>query len=118
MLVPGARRHRRGAGASKPLDALLLGERYAESMGVNVRRTNLAVLSCASVLTGVITAFCGPIGFIGIAAPTSPARCWAPAATGCSCRPPRWRSDHAIAAELIAQMPGFSGVLRSTPSRR
>lgn len=113
VLVPGALVGIAAAlVASKPLDALLLGERYAESMGVNVRRTNLAVLSCASVLTGVITAFCGPIGFIGIAAPhlarpllgTSRHRVLLPAAalTG---------AIIAIAAELIAQMPGFSGVL-------
>ncbi|MDO5683774.1 MAG: iron ABC transporter permease [Propionibacteriaceae bacterium] len=53
----------------KPLNALLLGEAYAESVGVNVRRVRVVVLVGASLLTGVVTAFCGPIGFIGIAAP-------------------------------------------------
>lgn len=53
----------------KPLNALLLGESYARSMGVDVRRVRAIVLVGASMLTGVVTAFCGPIGFIGIAAP-------------------------------------------------
>lgn len=55
--------------AVKPLNALLLGEAYARSMGVDVRRARLVVLIGSAVLTGVVTAFCGPIGFIGIAAP-------------------------------------------------
>lgn len=55
--------------AIKPLNALLLGDAYASSMGVDVRRTRVIVLIAAAVLTGVVTAFCGPIGFIGIAAP-------------------------------------------------
>ena len=53
----------------KPLNALLLGEAYARSMGVDVRRARVVVLVGSSLLTGVVTAFCGPIGFIGIAAP-------------------------------------------------
>lgn len=57
------------AGSVKFLNALLLGETYARSVGVDVRRARLLVLVNASILTGVITAFCGPIGFIGIAAP-------------------------------------------------
>jgi iron complex transport system permease protein len=53
----------------KTLNALLLGENYARSMGVNIRRSrNLTFLS-TSILTGTATAFCGPIGFIGIAVP-------------------------------------------------
>lgn len=55
--------------AVKPLNALLLGEAYARSMGVDVRRARLVVLVGAAVLAGVVTAFCGPIGFIGVAAP-------------------------------------------------
>lgn len=53
----------------KPLNALLLGENYARSLGVDVRRARLVVLVGAALLTGVVTAFCGPIGFIGIAVP-------------------------------------------------
>lgn len=55
--------------AVKPLNALLLGEGYARSMGVDVRRARAVVLAGASALTGVVTAFCGPIGFLGIAVP-------------------------------------------------
>lgn len=53
----------------KQLNALLLGENYARSVGVNIRRARLSVLLSASLLTGAVTAFCGPIGFIGIAVP-------------------------------------------------
>lgn len=53
----------------KPLDALLLGEAYAESMGTNVKRDRFVILLIASVLAGTVTGFCGPVGFIGIAAP-------------------------------------------------
>jgi iron complex transport system permease protein len=53
----------------KPLDALLLGERYAESVGTRVKRVRVLVLLAASLLAGTVTGFCGPIGFLGIAAP-------------------------------------------------
>ncbi len=53
----------------KPLNALLLGERYAMSVGVNLRRDRTVILTIAGVLTAVVTAFCGPIGFIGLAVP-------------------------------------------------
>ena len=49
----------------KPLNALLLGENYARSMGLNVKRVRLWILISASILTGVTTAFCGPIAFLG-----------------------------------------------------
>jgi iron complex transport system permease protein len=54
---------------SKSLNALLLGEEYAESMGLNIRWTRIAIIAITSVLAGSITGFCGPIGFIGIAVP-------------------------------------------------
>lgn len=54
---------------SKQLNALLLGEPAARSMGLNVRRMRLATLASASVLAGVVTAFCGPIAFLGVAIP-------------------------------------------------
>lgn len=54
---------------SKPLNALLLGESYAKSMGVNIRQTRLLVIIITSILAGGITAFCGPLAFIGIAIP-------------------------------------------------
>ena len=53
----------------KPLDALLLGEHYAESVGTRTKRTRVAILLIASVLAGTVTGFCGPIGFLGVAAP-------------------------------------------------
>jgi len=53
----------------KPLNALLLGEAYAANLGVNVRRTRLAILLTTGVLTATVTAFCGPISFIGLAVP-------------------------------------------------
>lgn len=53
----------------KPLNALLLGESYAANLGVNVRRTRVLILVCTGVLTAVVTAFCGPISFIGLAVP-------------------------------------------------
>ena len=53
----------------KPLNALLLGESYATNLGVNVRRARVLILICTGVLTAVVTAFCGPISFIGLAVP-------------------------------------------------
>lgn len=53
----------------KPLNALLLGEQYAENLGVNIRRCRISILLCTGVLTAVTTAFCGPISFIGLAVP-------------------------------------------------
>ena len=55
--------------SSKILNALLLGESYAASIGLNVRLSRVIIFSCTSILTGSVTAFCGPIGFIGIAVP-------------------------------------------------
>ncbi len=53
----------------KPLDALLLGENYAKSLGVNYKKAQLTVIVATSVLAGSITAFAGPIAFIGLAVP-------------------------------------------------
>ena len=53
----------------KPLNALLLGERYAENLGVNVRRVRIVLLLTTGLLTAVVTAFCGPVSFIGLAVP-------------------------------------------------
>lgn len=59
----------------KPLNALLLGPRYAESMGINVRRTRNVLMLLTGLLTAVVTAFCGPIAFIALAVPHM-ARLW------------------------------------------
>ncbi|MFN6559283.1 MAG: iron chelate uptake ABC transporter family permease subunit [Nostoc sp. ChiSLP01] len=54
---------------SKPLNAFLLGESYARSLGLTVKQTRFYIISSASVLAGGITAFCGPIAFLGVAIP-------------------------------------------------
>ncbi|MCS7056337.1 MAG: iron ABC transporter permease [Thermoflexales bacterium] len=96
----------------KPLNALLLGENYARSMGVNVRVVRWWVTASASLLAGAVTAFCGPIGFIGIAVPHL-------------CRALFATSDHrvlmpaslllggglALIFDLISQMPGTRAAL-------
>jgi len=53
----------------KPLNSLLLGENYAKSLGINFNRTRNLILIATSLFTGVITAFSGPIAFIGLATP-------------------------------------------------
>ncbi|WP_448382142.1 FecCD family ABC transporter permease [Desulfosoma sp.] len=54
---------------SKPLNAFLLGENYAASMGVNIRRFRVLILLCACALAGMVTAVAGPVAFIGLAVP-------------------------------------------------
>jgi len=53
----------------KPLNALLLGEKYAQSIGINYKKTRLIIIIATSILAGSITAFAGPIAFIGLAVP-------------------------------------------------
>ena len=53
----------------KPLNGLLLGERYAKSLGINFKKTRLIIIIATSLLAGSITAFAGPIAFIGLAVP-------------------------------------------------
>lgn len=53
----------------KPLNILLLGENYARTMGLNVKRTRLMVTLTTVLLAGTVTAYCGPIGFVGLAVP-------------------------------------------------
>ncbi|MCP5100962.1 MAG: iron ABC transporter permease [Chloroflexi bacterium] len=98
--------------SAKPLNALLLGETYAKSLGLTVQHARFWVLTSASILAGTITAFCGPIAFIGVAVPHL-------------CRSLFNTSDHkilvpttilmgatvALVADLIAQMPGSDTVL-------
>jgi iron complex transport system permease protein len=55
--------------SSKLLDALLLGENYAQSMGVTVKKARFLIIASTSLIAGGITAFCGPIGFLGVAVP-------------------------------------------------
>lgn len=58
-----------GIAAIKPLNMLLLGESYARSMGLDLRRARMTILLSTTLLAGSVTAFCGPIGFIGLAMP-------------------------------------------------
>ena len=93
----------------KPLNALLLGERYAQSVGLNLRAARMALIALTSVLAGTVTAFCGPIQFLGIAVPhlargmfnTSDHRVLIPATalTGALL---------ALTADIIAGLPGDS----------
>lgn len=53
----------------KPLNALLLGEMHAASMGIRVKSLRIQIMLATGILTGVITAFCGPVAFIGLASP-------------------------------------------------
>ncbi len=55
--------------SAKSMNTLLLGETYARSLGLNLTRTRIWITATASLLAGAITAFCGPIGFLGIAVP-------------------------------------------------
>ncbi|WP_394364265.1 iron chelate uptake ABC transporter family permease subunit [Flavobacterium tructae] len=57
------------AGSIKPLNALLLGENYARSMGLNYKRARLIIIFATSILAGTVTAFAGPVAFIGLAVP-------------------------------------------------
>lgn len=97
---------------TKALNALLLGETYARSMGLDIRRSRIGIVTSSAVLAGAVTAFCGPIAFLGIAIPHL-------------CRALLRSADHrvllpacallgataALLADLAAQAPGTSVVL-------
>ena len=53
----------------KPMNMMLLGETYARTMGLNIGRTRSLILLSTTLLAGTVTAFCGPVGFIGLAIP-------------------------------------------------
>lgn len=96
----------------KMLNALLLGETYAGTLGLNLRIARITVLTATSILAGTVTAFCGPIGFIGIAVPhiarlffkTSDHRILIPAVilTG---------GVVMLSSDIISQLPGSDKVL-------
>jgi iron complex transport system permease protein len=98
--------------SSKMLDALLLGENYARSMGVTPQRARVIIICSTSLLAGGITAFCGPIGFIGIAVPhiarqwfnTSSHRILVPACCVIG-------TSLMLICDIIAQRPGSQTVL-------
>ena len=54
---------------SKSLNILLLGDLYAENLGVNIKRSNLIIILISGYLTAIVTAYCGPIAFLGLAIP-------------------------------------------------
>ncbi len=56
-------------GMIKPLNAMLMGETFSQTVGVNMKRTKIILLASASILAGSVTAFCGPLAFIGVAVP-------------------------------------------------
>lgn len=56
-------------GSSKSLNTLLLGENYAQSLGVNVQRSRFIIVFSTCLMSGAVTAFCGPIAFVGLAVP-------------------------------------------------
>jgi iron complex transport system permease protein len=100
------------AGMTKQLNALLLGENYARSMGVAVRRARVLTMLGASMLGAVVTAFCGPIAFLGIAVPhlcrgllrTSNHRVLVPAVVLLG-------GAVALLAQIVSLLPGSAGVL-------
>lgn len=96
----------------KSLNLLLLGDSYAQNLGLNIKRARLLVIGCSGVLVAVVTAYCGPIVFLGLAVPHI-------------CRGLFHTSNHAVIlpasllggtslallCNLIARMPGFEGAL-------
>ena len=96
----------------KPLNALLLGERYAENLGINIRNTRLLLLLSTGLLVAVTTAYCGPISFIGLAVPhmarlllgTGNHRSLMPTTILCG-------SLIALLCNLISTLPGDNGLL-------
>jgi len=96
----------------KPLNALMLGDRYAENLGVNIIRTRNWLLIVTGVLTAITTAFCGPVAFIGLAVPhiarllltTDNHRTLLPATMLCG-------AVIALICNIICFLPGESGVI-------
>jgi len=96
----------------KSLDALLIGEDYARSLGINILTTRILVFSGTSILAGTVTAFCGPVGFLGIIVPHI-ARLIFRTARHIVLLPASILigSSLLISADIIAQLPGTDLVL-------
>ena len=96
----------------KPLNALLLGTRYAENLGINIRRVRNLLLLATGLLTAVTTAFCGPIAFIGLAVPHM-ARLMLGTSNHNSLMPVTLLTGSAVAllCNLICILPGESGII-------
>ena len=97
---------------AKPLNMLLMGDLYALNLGLNVKRARMWIIISAGILTAVVTAYCGPIMFIGLAVPhiarglfrTSDHRILLPATLLCG-------MGLALLCNLISKMPGANGVI-------
>lgn len=96
----------------KPMNMLLLGDRYAANLGLHVQCARMQIIVCSGVLVAIVTAYCGPIMFIGLAVPhlaralfrTSDHRLLMPATALCG-------AALALVCNFIARMPGFEGAL-------
>ena len=96
----------------KTLNLLLLGDAYARNLGLNIKKARLQVIACSGVLVAIVTAYCGPITFLGLAVPhlcrgifrTSDHRVLMPASLLAG-------AALALLCNLVARMPGFEGAL-------
>ncbi|MBQ4036262.1 MAG: iron ABC transporter permease [Paludibacteraceae bacterium] len=97
---------------AKPLNQLLLGEQYAVNLGLDIRKARLCIIVVSGILVALVTAYCGPIMFIGLAVPhlcrallcTADHRILLPATLLCG-------ASIALLCNLIARMPGYEGAL-------
>lgn len=96
----------------KPMNMLLLGDRYAANLGLNVQRARMQVIVSSGVLVAIVTAYCGPIMFIGLAVPHL-ARAIFRSSDHRQLMPATALSGAALAltCNFIARMPGFEGAL-------
>ena len=96
----------------KTLNILLLGEQYARNLGLNIKRARLLVIGCSSILVAIVTAYCGPIMFLGLAVPHLCRAIW-PTSDHRVLMPATMLTGTALAliCNLIARMPGFEGAL-------
>lgn len=96
----------------KSMNLLLLGDKYAANLGLNIRRSRMLVILSSGILVAIVTAYCGPIMFIGLAVPhlaraifrSSDHRILMPATALCG-------AVLALLCNFIARMPGFEGAL-------
>lgn len=96
----------------KPLNALLLGDDYAANLGVDVMGTRVVLLAVTGLLTAVVTAFCGPVAFIGLAVPHI-ARLFLKTGNHCLLLPATMivGASVALLCNLLTMLPGESGLL-------
>ncbi len=97
---------------TKPLNALLLGDRYAENLGISIKKTRNLLLIATGILTSVTTAFCGPVAFIGLAVPHI-ARMLLSSNNHNSLMPVTMLAGGVVAllCNLLCSLPGESGII-------